>query len=617
MKSHASGLTKLALCIYKDACAECVALEPDQRDTDTLVSRVKHEGLSFLTITLPTFGADFDRSLAEGRVAPHRFSSFKKIKGGTIPAFLQGMFAQVFDRFTGKLLQDPSVSSIRGIRQLTYAFKKVKLPCSPERNNKAFEKFHEVEHELELPLDSNDIDYFLSVSDLIWGTVLGHNIDVLKLLPKHGPGATAEKIHGNMKYSPLIWHDRLEPYFPLLGYAFPNENAYQTRGFEKVSVIDRESEQPVRVITVPKTLKSPRIIAIEPVCMQYTQQAIAKELVTTLENHELTKGHVNFTDQSVNRDLAMSSSEDSQMATLDMSSASDRVPLSLVTGMLRQNQDLLGAVLACRSMKAQTPKGLLVLRKFASMGSALCFPIEAMYFYTICVGSLLKAYRLPVTYRNILYVSRYVYVYGDDIIVPTNSATIVSAELQKYYCRVSSQKSYWTGKFRESCGMDAYDGREVTPTYIRHERPRNKRSASSIISWVETSNLFFKRGYYFTSSHMMKVCESIIGNLPIIGDDCAGLGKWSDKLCLPSENRCLHTPKYRWNRRYQVNEVFTWVASPVYRKDKLTGHSALLKCLLNMEHRKSSDVHTRKDHLSRTARHGAVTLKRRWVQPRN
>lgn len=608
MKSHESDLLRIAACVYKDAAAKCPTESPYQeRDLDTLRARVENEGLSFLTITLPQLGADLERSLSKGGIEPGLFRNFRKrLK---VPAFLQGFFAQIFDVGTGLLLPEPCVTSIEGIRQIAYTFKKVKLDCSPKRIRKAIAKFMVDEHELQRPIPQCDVDDFVSVCKAIWPYVVsGLSLDDAQ--PKHGPGATAERISGNAKYIHRRWHERLEAYFPFFHNAYSSETALWSKDktLEKVTFVPAEQEEPVRVITVPKTLKAPRIIAIEPVCMQYTQQAISKVLVQTLETSKFTAGQVNFTDQSINQRLALKSSADESLATLDLSAASDRVPVSLALRMFDSNPVLQGAIFACRSRSASLPTGdVIPLSKFASMGSALCFPVEAMYFYTICVASLLKSRKLPVTPANARKCGADVYVYGDDIIVPVGEVEVVVDGLQKYYCKVGSDKSFWTGKFRESCGMDAYNGEEVTPTYVRNSRPRNKHDGSALLSWVASSNLFYKKGYWKTASHMINVCESILGKLPIVGPACAGLGKHSFQPYVSAK---------RWNRKYHRPEVRTWVAAPVYRKDKLEGCSALTKSLLQLEARDKTSFGTvGADHLVRTARHGAVSLKRRWTQP--
>jgi len=606
MKSHVRNQLELMKCIYQDAFIKCVAAQPALRDVVTITSRIKDEGLSFLTITLPAFGKDFERSLADGCIGSTAFRSFKKV--GAIPAFLQGMLSHVFDRVTGRILDEEhlDISCIEGIRQVAYAFKKLEMDCTQDRVQSAIDSFIQVEHDLsEFRLLDENRDLFDRVSQVLWNDFSDCNIR--DLIPKHGPGATAERVSGNQKHVWQYWHNRLEPYFPLIDTAF-TLGSYQSREFENVLIVAEEHEQPVRVTPVPKTQKGPRIIAIEPCCMQYTQQAIRAYLYDRIERLPLTAGHVNFTDQSINRMLAMRSSIDGQLATIDLSDASDRVLSDLALSMFNSYPDLKDAIDSCRSTRAKLPDGRVIgpLRKFASMGSALCFPIESMYFYTICVGALLKEQNLPVTFRNVMLVSRNVYVYGDDIIIPRKWATVVVSYLQKYCCKVNMSKSFWSGNFRESCGMDAYNGVEVTPTYIRKLRPNNKRQASELISWVETANHFERKGYVSTSAYMFRVCESILGKLPNIAETSQALGRVS----LHS-----HTTE-RYNVNLQRSEVRAWIAEPVYRTDKLEGYGALMKCLLSLNKKIDSIVNPQvKDHkhLERSAQHGAVALKRRWV----
>jgi len=603
MKSHARGILELATCVYLDAVAKCTANQLEERDLETLRSRIEGEGISFVTITLPNLVKGLEQALSRGQIEPLDFLGFKKFRKA--PAFLRGFFALIFDSSTGRLLNEPQIEAIEGIRQIGNTFKKLEIPCSPRRVAKAFTEFTQIEHDLKLPIAPDFVNYYLNVSRVLWSSLLTSTevSAIARFKPKHGPGATAEHILGNSKYVIRSWHERLEPYFPLLTTAYANEYACDAGGFANVTLVNEEQELPVRVITVPKTLKTPRIIAIEPVCMQYTQQAISRTLTKAIEQSTIAGGHINFTDQTINRRLAMTSSADGTYATIDMSAASDRVPYSLAIRLFDSNPDFQSAVDATRTKKAQLPDGtVLVLSKFASMGSALCFPVESMHFYTVCVGALLEKYKLPVTFKNCLAVSRNVFVYGDDILVPAQDAEIVIEHLHKSMCKVNASKSFWTGKFRESCGADAYDGVLVTPTYVRKTRPDNFSDASSLTSWVATSNLFYKKGYWKTASHMISVCESILGALPVVGPDCAGLGKVSFQPFVSSE---------RWNEDHQVSEVRAWCLRPVYRRDPLDGYNALLKCLLRTGSEDTADC----KHLERTVRRGAVALKRRWVRP--
>lgn len=636
MKSDVKDYIELAQLVYEDACAKCSAYNvSDLRDLKTLRSRVGQEGLSFLTISLPQFASDLERALADGVIGPRLFLGFRK--RGAIPAFLQGMLVHLFDRETGRLrdVSPAFLEVLEACRQFCYTLKKIRLPCSPERERAAIQRFISVEQDLKTsPPVLDDRAVFTATAFVLWSRMLG-GFPPDMLLPRHGPGATAERTSGaNQKYVWLRWHERLEPWFPFLAYAY-SVNACDDAAFEKVTFVPAEQEQPVRVVFVPKTLKAPRVIAIEPTCMQYTQQAIQSWLYKAIAAYDLSAGHVNFTDQQVNRSLALSSSIDGRWATIDLSDASDRVPRDLALSMFDCNPDFRDAIDACRSTRAELPTGQVIdLEKFASMGSALCFPIEAMYFYTACVVALLGKRNLPLNRDAVKRVAKDVYVYGDDIIVPADDADAVLDCLQKYNCKANVRKSFWTGRFRESCGLDAYAGREVTPTYLREERPENRQQVDRIVSWVATANLFEKRGYSKTASFMFAHVEAILGKLPEVSEDSALLGR-IDYLSLRSPYKAAGL---RFRRRYQRLEQRGWVVTPVNRSDRIDGYAALQKSLLRLERRRSpsgtkgvffpddgsSVAHTYllrwlklsgrvESSLEHSARRGAVTLQRRWV----
>jgi len=611
LKSNASDYLELALAIYKDACAKCIADVSDLRDLLVLRSRVENEGLSFLTITLPQFARDFERSLADGVISSTHFRNFRK--NGSIPAFLQGMTSLVFNRETGRILDEEEQNCttetpviIDCIRQICLAFKKIELGCTPEREAAAVANFSSIERSFqEFSVSDADHSTFSSVSAALWGPMVS-KILLTNCVPKHGPGSTADRITGNGKYVWQSWHDRLEPYFPLIGNGYPMGMSCQLEELKNLAIVPEIKEQPVRVVLVPKTLKSPRVIAIEPCCMQFVQQGIRAALYESIESDRLTAGHVNFRDQSINQELAITSSKTGQLATIDLSDASDRVPHDLAMEMFNSHPDLRDAIEACRSTKAELPDGSIIgpLKKFASMGSALCFPVEAMYFYTICVVALLEKHHLPVTPSNIYKVSRSVYVYGDDIIVPQTDAIIVLDYLRKYNCKVNANKTFFSGNFRESCGEDAYLGERVTPTYLSKPIPKNKRDADFLISWTASANSFYKKGYWNTSTFMFNKLERILGPLPYVSETSSALGR----------NSYLgYRSATRWNRFLHRFEIKAWVPSPVYRTDPLEGYGALMKYFLGARPSEEGPVSLDVRHLEHSALHGAVTLKRRWV----
>lgn len=610
MKSNVSDCLELMRVVYIDSTSLCTADVSDLRDLKTIQSRVKDEGLSFLTITLPAFCSDIEKCLQQGFVDSSCFLQFRK-RQGAIPHFMWGMLSRIFNVETGRIYEQDSRNAIdvphilNCIRQICLCFKKVELGCSPEREAAAIENFVQTEHSFGMfSLPREDSETFRLLSSMLWGRMLWH-LRPSMFTPKHGPGATADRISGNRKFVWRSWHERLEPYFPIAsnGYVITEDIE---RVLEDVTFVPAEEEMPVRVTLVPKTLKGPRVIAIEPCCMQYAQQGIRDVLYDIIESDAYTSGRVNFREQSINQALAMNSSSDGLLATIDLSDASDRVPRDLALSMFDDNPELRDFIDSCRSTSAQLPSGVIVhdLKKFASMGSALCFPIEAMYFYTICIVALFRATGLPVTSSNLMFLSYMVHIYGDDIIVPSMYAGAILDHLQKYNCKVNTSKTFVSGRFRESCGVDAYDGYEVTPTYFRSLRPKDRRQASRIVSYVSTANLFYKKGMWRTSQLMFKWVEKIIGNLPYVSETSSALGRVS---------YLGYQTVGRWSDRYQRFEVKAWVPRPVYRTDELDGHGALMKSLLKLHGLKDPWASRDARHLMHSALHGEVAINRRWV----
>lgn len=121
---------QMAETIYMDACAKCIADVYDSRDLKTIRARVKHQGISFLTITLPNFCKDFERGVEVGYIDSTCFQGFRK--HGSIPSFLKGMTSLIFDRETGRIYdnKDNSFASnvpniIDSVRQICLAFEKL------------------------------------------------------------------------------------------------------------------------------------------------------------------------------------------------------------------------------------------------------------------------------------------------------------------------------------------------------------------------------------------------------------------------------------------------------------------------------------------------------------
>jgi hypothetical protein len=573
-------------------------------DVKTARGRFKHEGLSFLTITLPSFGKDFQKSLDQGIVDRDMFQGFSWHAG--LPRFLGGFLDLVFDRKCGVLLSDPNVDAILAIRQLTLIYSKMLIPCSDVRNAAAMKGYVQCDQEVASNDERMELDEyaeFRRMSSLLFRDTfldLDRKVAALELVPKHGPGATADRIRGNAKYDSRTWTDRLERYFPAGDYLFPNARYYEH--YSDVNHLEPGAEIPVKVITVPKTQKTPRIIAIEPTCMQYAQQAVLEAINTSI-SHSYLRDFIGTESQEPNQLLALKGSRDGTLATLDLSDASDRVSNQLIRQMLHHHPELLGAVEACRSRKADVPgHGVIRVSKFASMGSALCFPMEAMVFLTLTFLGIEQELNTRFTKKSdILRFLGLVRIYGDDIIVPTDSVHAVVHSLEHFGARVGAAKSFWIGRFRESCGKEYFDGTDVSIVKCREMLPSTRQHVSEVISAVSLRNQLYKSGCWRAAKWLDSRLVGILKWFPYVEESSSVLGRTSF-LGYETQKECkkLHAPL-----------VKGYVVSSRIPSDPLDGPGALLKCLL----KRGSQPAVDSKHLERAGRPRRVDIKPRWASP--
>lgn len=210
-----------------------------------------------------------------------------------------------------------------------------------------------------------------------------------------------------------------------------------------------------KVTTVPKNYKTDRPIAIEPQWNMFFQKGIGGLLRSRLRSVA-----VDLNDQSVNRDRAMLGSKNGSLATIDLSNASDTVSRWLVHELLPA--DWVAAMERCRSPYSVLPSGeRILLRKFSSMGNGFTFELESLIFWAIS-SAVVQFVRKDSKLKD-----HRVSVYGDDIIVPVDCYDPVCEALIALGFTPNREKSYAAGPFRESCGMHAFNGHDVTPFYIR------------------------------------------------------------------------------------------------------------------------------------------------------
>jgi len=626
------------------------------RDVKYVAGRMEREGEEFLTISLPGFAKDFERSLDQGYIDESSFRGFKRLKlqkseylsvqdmkrwaetsevkaseylpwheMGPVPLFLKGFMSDIFHPIYGYLLCEAycgreftpdmkarQVDSIQAIRQVTLMFAKIDEPCSDARIAKAMTQFVQTDQEVAaLDRERSHVDHmdFSRVSNLLFGDIFARIDKAVyegNVIPKHGPGATADRLKGNQKFDQVEWPRRLDRVFPAGEYLLPNWRYYQH--LDRVTILEPEDERPVRVISVPKTASKPRIIAIEPTAMQYMQQAIKAELYGAIERDELLSAFIGFEDQMPNQQLALVGSLSGDLATLDLSEASDRVSISHVADLMARSSNLLEAVMAVRSTKADVEGyGVIPLAKYASMGSALTFPLEAMCFLTSIFLGIEQGLGSRLTRRTIKSFVGKVRVYGDDIIVPVDFVHQVVASLEgRYGFKVNHNKSFWTGKFRESCGKEYYDGMDVSIVRMRRKFPTNLADASEVISAVSLRNQFYWSGMWETAKW---IDDEVL--IPLLGEDRYPYVLPTSPVLGRHAGLGYENPPVRMSSSLHCPLVQGYVVRSVIPVNTLDDTGALLKWFL----KRGDEPFADEDHLKRSGRPVAVSIKLQWAPP--
>jgi len=173
----------------------------------------------------------------------------------------------------------------------------------------------------------------------------------------------------------------------------------------------------------------------------------------------LKKVGVDLDDQTRNQMLALSGSISDEIATIDLSSASDLNSDRLIWSLLPPwFYDILND-LRSHYGTCDTPgdaRESIKWELFSTMGNGFTFELESLVFYALAKACAeIEGAEGSVT------------VYGDDIICPSSSAPLLLDVLTAVGHKPNRKKTFIKGPFRESCGKHYYNGFDVTPFYFR------------------------------------------------------------------------------------------------------------------------------------------------------
>lgn len=226
-----------------------------------------------------------------------------------------------------------------------------------------------------------------------------------------------------------------------------------------------------RIVAVPKTYDKSRIIAEEPVVRQFYMQAVRCAITRCFKRNNIP---IFLEDQTVNQREAYLASINNNMVTIDLSGASDSISRSFATEVLPA--DVMRDVRLYWSTFIQPAKGRDNLCYiFLTSGNAATFALESAIFYSI-VRAAYDEYALWTGKR-----ATEVVVYGDDMIVDSDAYEFVLRYLTMFGFVVNKTKTYVSGYYRESCGVEYFKGRALDTLYFPRRTLRQVESAKRLL----------------------------------------------------------------------------------------------------------------------------------------
>lgn len=254
--------------------------------------------------------------------------------------------------------------------------------------------------------------------------------------------------------------------------------------------------QPDIILQVPKNDKSNRTIGVGTVAGIAAQHVVGSYVRSCLNSYGIDLNSLS----DIHRRLAyLGSRSDLDLATLDLSMASDTISLGLAAALLNSTHSnehcrtLYYKLLLCRADSYSLNGEIRVYHKLGPMGNADIFETETALFLALvtaigyvcltekCDCETLENYfdsledlarRFDIDYRILSKGSSF----GDDMILFLPGCLLRDALIQSFVestleevgLTLNPEKSFFTGDFRESCGADYRDGKLVRGFYHHH-----------------------------------------------------------------------------------------------------------------------------------------------------
>lgn len=211
--------------------------------------------------------------------------------------------------------------------------------------------------------------------------------------------------------------------------------------------------------TVRKTTSTDRGICTESSLDMFFQLGVG-EVINEFLSDEF--GYDSALQPDRNRRLVIKGSMTGRTATVDLTSASDLNSVGFVSDALHFRMDWVELLNQLRAPAVKLLDGTVVAaHMISSMGNGFTFPLETLLFSSI-IKALCKVLDVPFKRFDL---EQDFGVFGDDLIVPVSIVEPLLAVLADLGHIPNPKKTFTRGPFRESCGVDAFEGQDVRAVF--------------------------------------------------------------------------------------------------------------------------------------------------------
>ena len=431
---------------------------------------------------------------------------------------------------------------LKYIRQILLFCYKIEIEPTYEQlkeAQKAFEDTDEAISALDSYLSGSYSRVLHSYARQLVGRIIC-DINWAEITPSHGPGAVYPPAKPWNKSAFSTVYTSIDEKYPITDNFCALPSFWDDVVVKGDKCLTSASDIVARLVAVPKDSRGPRLICVHPkeaIWIQQGCRALLEKAITSKKSQ--AHGRIAFNDQSINGGLALSASSSREFVTLDLKEASDRISCELVRLLFG---DYAYSWISCsRANKVRLlDDRVITLRKWAPMGNALCFPVQSLIFWALVRSGIRCRYGINCND---------VYVFGDDIIFPSKYYDGALSALVRSGLVPNRSKTFRDGFFRESCGVDAFKGKDVTPHRLRKVEPS---SVSGATSMCRLAKAMYMDGYHHTADALYRCVSKAFGKLPLGNNpDAQGIYRY---INVGLDGLLLMDAPIKYNRKLQRYE---------------------------------------------------------------